>query len=105
MGGCFNLGLLEDKRGYLAGGNLAEARRLYGKACDGGYMGEFQSRTFRYKRGNRTEARRLLKKAYGGSEGGCLGLGLLEDKRGNLAEARRLTKRHVTGGIGMDVRL
>jgi Flp pilus assembly protein TadD len=55
MNGCNNLGFLEEQ-----GGNTAEAKRLYAKACDGGEMG------------------------------GCNNLGVLEHQSGNLAEARRL---------------
>ena len=76
---CFNLGVLEHKKG-----NISKAQNLYTKACNGGdvksctNLGALES-----KKGNTSKAQNLYTKACnGGIMKGCFNLGALEYKKG-----------------------
>ena len=93
---CWRLGRLEQ----FDAGNLAEAKRLFTKACDGGDMGWcVLLGASEQKAGNIGEGARLFAKACdGGFVKGCAGLGFLEYYAGNTVEARRLFTKACDGG-------
>ena len=98
MGGCYNLGALEEKKG-----NISRARKLYNKACDAGeILGCYNLGLIEVKKGNFDKAKPLFSKSCNANiMSGCNNLGVVEERKGNIVKAKELYTKSCNNGVAL----